>query len=194
MCRPAGPDCPQPSRPEGRGPQGRGLAPMLMPRAQTSLGRANGRKWGHGTAMARRERVLPTGAGAGPPFGLETPFDHDHWTLEGRLGAGDREALAGNLLLWEPRQRWGSRCSAHAWPWLQAEECGCRGVPGEGLGEGPQPAALAGPRPPGEGSRRPRPPPPLPPSPRGESRPPVAETRRHSLCWRSHSADVCGTL
>ncbi|CAI9175168.1 unnamed protein product [Rangifer tarandus platyrhynchus] len=50
------------------------------------------------------------------------------------------------------------------------------------------PPPSQGPDPPGRGSRRSRPPPPLPPSPRGESPPPVAEARRHSLCSRSHSA------
>lgn len=44
---------------------------------------------------------------------------------------------------------------------------------------------------PGRGSQRSRPPLPLPPSPSGKPPHPVAETPRHSLCSRSHSADVC---
>ena len=44
---------------------------------------------------------------------------------------------------------------------------------------------------PGRGYQRSRPPLPLPPSPRGKPPHPVAETPCHSLCSRSHSADVC---
>ncbi|XP_055256167.1 uncharacterized protein LOC129539514 [Moschus berezovskii] len=44
---------------------------------------------------------------------------------------------------------------------------------------------------PGRGSWRSRPPLPLPPSPRGKSLHPVAGTPHHSLCSRSHSADIC---
>ena len=53
---PACPSPPQPLRPKWRGRRDAGLAPVLMPRAQTSLGRANVRKGGHGTARARQER------------------------------------------------------------------------------------------------------------------------------------------
>ena len=100
----------------------------------------------------------PTGAGRNCLLAQRLPSTTTTELWKAGWGAGDRETMAGahwagggSGLLREPRRRWGSRCSAHAWPWLQAEECGCREVPGEALGEGLQPAPLEGPRPPREG-------------------------------------------